>query len=367
MTTFEARATSLFRGASGRVARAARRSAGNGTAAVLLALATGACDFPTSLPRFETRVAIPFDETRLAVSQLLPAGVTTSANSFLVSVPAASAQRTLGQMCGAPCLTAQGQQVAKPAFTDVFSVTTALPEDVVAATLASGSATLTVSHTFTFDPLQAAPGSTQSGVLRVIVRSGTRDVARDSILPPFTGPITRSLALAPGIVTGALITEITIVSPAGGTVAIDNAAGIAVTVTPGTVVASEAQVRVQSRPVSAEALSVDLTRVDADLRDRVQSGALVVAVDNPFAVAGDFELRVTAPAVVDVRGAARVAPGTTTVRVDLARDEIRALLGRVVSLSLSGTADGTADAVTVRPADAMRLSPRLTLMLEIGS
>jgi hypothetical protein len=131
-------------------------------AALLVALVTTACDFPTSLPRFETRIAMPLEETRLVVSELAPANVTVTPGSFQIDVSSASASRSLAQMCGAPCTAVQGQQVPKPAFTDVFGVAAALPGDVVSATLLSGTARVTVAHTFAFDPLRP-PGSTQNG------------------------------------------------------------------------------------------------------------------------------------------------------------------------------------------------------------
>lgn len=339
---------------------------GRGLVLLLLSAGTSACDFPTSLPRFQTRVVIPFEATRLAISQLVPPGVTVTPAGFNVAVPASNSSRTLAQMCGAQCQALQGQQAPKPAFTDMFTVSTLLPADVEAATVTSGTARVTISHTFAYDPLRP-PGSTQSGVLRVVARSAGREVGRDSVMAPFTAPITRDIPLTPGAVAGSVALEVTIMSPAGGTVTINNSAGIAVSVQPTNLIASDARVRVQNRQVTAEALTVDLTGVDDDVRDRVQRGTVIVELENPLAVAGELELRLNVPGVLDIRRPAPVAQGTSTVRVELTLEEVRALLGRSVSVQLTGTVSQTAGAVTVLPTHEITITPRINLVVEFGS
>ncbi|CAN5869802.1 hypothetical protein BH23GEM9_BH23GEM9_29880 [soil metagenome] len=342
-------------------ARALRLACG----ALLPILGASACDFPTSLPRFETQFGIPLDATTLSVSQFLPAGVTVTASSFQVTVAPSSSQRTLAQMC-APCSGLDGMQVPKPAFTDVFQVVVALPQDLVSAEVVSGTVNVTVSHNLGFDPVRPA-GSTQGGVILVVVRSGGREVGRDSITGTFTQPVTRSMGMLPGPVTGSLVAEVTIVSPAGNPVTINNSSSISVVVAPGTVVASAAQVQVQNRQVSADALVLDLTNVDADLRGRVQRATLLLNVANPLTVGGTLELRLHAPGVADIRRSVQVGPGVSILRVELSQEDVRGLLGQTVNVSLTGPVNATAGPVTVRPSDVVTITPRLNLVLEIGS
>jgi hypothetical protein len=356
LMVMKGRATRLLRS---RFVRACLR-----TAPLLLA-GLAACDIPTGLPRFETRIAIPLDGTRLRVSQLVPAGVSVTPAAFHIGVAAASGSRSLAQMCGTPCTSAAGLVVPKPAFTDAFSLTSALPASIVSATLASGEAEIRVAHTFAWDPLRP-PGSTTNGVLRVVLRSAGREVGRDSITT-FAAPVTRVIALAPGVVNSSVVVEVSIVSPAGSAVFINTSSSIGITVQPRNITAAAAHVLVQNRAVSAEALSLDLTRVEDDVRDRVQRGSVILAIDNPFTVAGELELRLNVPGVVDVRRAVALAQGATSVRVDLSRDEARALLGRMVDVSLAGPVSQTAGAVALLPTDAVIISPVVSLILEIGS
>jgi hypothetical protein len=341
------------------------RTAG-GAAALLMVLALSACDFPTSLPRLETRIAFPMEGTRMTVTQFAPAGVTATPTAFQISVAASSSARSLAQMCGAPCVAVQGQQVPKPAFTDAFGVSTTMPADLISATLTGGAARVTVSHTFAFDPLRP-PGSTQNGLLRIVLRSGGRELGRDSTTGPFTAPITRDIALAPGIVTGTIEAEVAVVSPAGGVVTIDNAAQLLASVQPMAITASEAQVAVQNRAVASETQVVDLTGVDDDIRNRAQRATVFVEIDNPFAVGGELQLRLHAPGAMDSRHQATLVPGLRTIPFELKLDEVRSLLGRNVELSMTGTVTQTAGPVTIRPGDALMISPRIMLFLEFGS
>jgi hypothetical protein len=169
------------------------------------------------------------------------------------------------------------------------------------------------------------------------------------------------------VVSGDIVAEITIVSPAGGTVTIDNTAQLTASVAPSALLASQAVVVVQERNVSAEAQSIDLTKVDDDVRNRVQRATVFVALDNPFAVGGELELRLHVPGVIDLRRPAPLAPGATTARIELTLDEARSLLGRNVGMSLSGTVSQTAGPVTIRPTDEVTISPRINLILEFGS
>jgi hypothetical protein len=346
---------------------AARGRIGCGVMLVAALLAT-ACEFPTATPRFESRFVVPLEATRMAVSELLPSGVAVAGHQFRVTVAAAAAQRTLGQMCGSPCTVLQGQHAPKPAFTFALEIAQALPADVQGAVISEGTATVTLSHSFDFDPLRP-PGATQNGTISITVRSGGETLGTASIdqaFPRIT-PITRSVQLA-GRVSGGIEVVVAIVSPAGGTVLISNSAPMSVSVAATVVSASEAQVVVNNRPVTVRPASLDLTGIDEAVRDRVRRGALVLEITNPFAVTGVMQLRMHATASgADIRRTVQVQPDRTTQRIELTQAEIQSLLGHTVTATVTGPVSAPGGTITVRPDQQLVLTPRLDVFLEFGS
>jgi hypothetical protein len=340
-----------------------------GRSAVLVAaLLTAACEFPTATPRFESRFLVPLEATRMAVSELLPTGVVVAGDQFRVTVAAAAAQRTLGQMCGSSCLALQGQQAPKPAFTFAFEIAQALPADVQGAVISEGTATVTLSHSFDFDPLRP-PGAAQNGTINITVRSGGQTLGTASVdqaFPRIT-PITRSVQLT-GRVSGGIEVVVALVSPAGGTVLINNSAPMSINIAATVVSASEAQVVVSNRPVAVRPARLDLTGIDEGVRDRVRRGALVLESANPFAVTGAMELRLHAPASgADIRRTVQVRPDRTTQRIELSKEEIELLLGHTVTATVTGPVSAPGGTITVRPDQQLVLTPRLDVYLEFGS
>jgi hypothetical protein len=338
------------------------------SAMLVAALLATACEFPTTTPRFESRFLVPLEATRMAVSELLPSGVTVVGDQFRVTVAAAATQRTLGQICGSPCIALQGQQAPKPAFSFAFDIAQALPADVQGAVISEGTATVTLSHSFDFDPLRP-PGATQNGTISITVRSGGETLGSatiDQAFPRIT-PITRSVQLA-GRVSGGIEVVIAIVSPAGGTVLISNSAPMSVSLAATVVSASEAQVVVTNRPVTVRPASLDLTGIDEGVRDRVRRGALVLEIANPFAVTGVLQLRLHAAASgADIRRTLQVQPDRTTQRIDLTKEEIQSLLGHSVTATVTGPVSAPGGTITVRPDQQLVLTPRLDVFLEFGS
>jgi hypothetical protein len=332
------------------------------------ALILAACDIPTGLPRFESRWVVPLSTTRVGVAELLPAAVTVANGRFHVSVPPASGQRTLGEMCGTPCTTFQGLVVPKPAFSDSFDVTTTLPAGLVAATVETASVTVTVSHALGFDPIRP-DGRTEDGRLDVTLWNDGRVVGSAVIDQPFPAgaPLTRTVDLAPGVMAGIIRARVAIVSPAGGPVALDNAAALTAHVIPVAMILTEADVAVEQRPIEAQPVQLDLTGVDEDLRERVRDGAIRLVLDNPFPLAGSLELRLRAAASgADIVRAVQVSAGRTTHVIALSRDELRWLLGYEVAATLTGPVTASGPSVTVRPDQEVTITPRLDLVIEIG-
>jgi hypothetical protein len=338
---------------------------------VLAAGALGACDLPTALPRVESRFVVPGEEVVLGIGQLLPAAVVETGTSFRITLdPQAISPRTLGQLCGAPCLALQGQRVPKPAFTATIQARVPFPAELVSATLVNGSVVVTLTHDFGFDPLHPA-GRGEDGRITVTVRSAGRVVAGGALTGPFPSGTERALTLplAAGEVAGALEVTLELVSPAGGSdpahwVTVNNAASLSGRVAPGPVEVSEVRLALDGRSVSADATVLDLTGVDAAISDRVRRGAVVLDVSNPLALSATMTLRLTTPAGTLARQV-RLAPGETRQRLEFTGAELRSLLGQRVAVSLEGTVEA-AEPVAVRPGQEVRIGTTLDLVVELG-
>jgi hypothetical protein len=327
-----------------------------------------ACDVPTGLPRLEPRFVVPLEGTSIPVAQLLPGGVTPAGDVFRLALAPTTARRSLGGICGTPCASAHGQVAPKPAFTGTVTGVVPLPAGVSAAVLASGLLTVAVSHSFDFDPLRPQ-GSTTGGTLQAVVRSGTRQLGTATIDQAFPRgtQVLRTIQLTPGELTGPVEVQLTLQSPAGGPVLIDTAAVLTAQLSPGTVEVVAVTAGVTNRLVAIQPLTLDLTRVEEELRRRSRGGTLVLTLANPFGVTGELELRLHAPQTgTELRRPVQVAAGTTTQRVTISEQELNGLLGARVQVSLAGPL-GAAAPVMLRPGQELGLTTRLELTLEIGS
>lgn len=338
---------------------------------VLAAGGLAACDIPTALPRVESRFVVPGETTTLAVDELLPASITSTGGSFRVTLdPRAVGPRTLGQLCGAPCAGLEGQRVPKPAFTDTIPVRIPFPDELASATLASGRVAVTLHHDFGFDPLHPS-GRQADGRITITLQSGGRTVGTATLTGPFPSGTARTttIPLAPGAVSDALEAELVLVSPAGGQapehwVTVRNQAALAGQVAPEPIELSEVRVAVRNRTVAADGAVLDLSGVDAAIADRVRSGAVVVDLQNPFALSGPLTLRLTTAAGTLTR-TVQLAPGETRQRLEFTGAELRSLLGREVTVALSGTVDAP-EPVALRPGQAVTIATRLELVVELG-
>jgi hypothetical protein len=340
-----------------------------GCVVVAAAAVTAACEMPTGLPRFESRFVIPLDQTRITLDDLLPASVRADGSEFTIgSPPTLLLRQTLGQICSS-CPSVQGQRVPKPAFTHSFSLAADLPRDVVSAELWSGLLGVVLRHGFDFDLLRPA-GAGMAGSIVITVSSGGVPLGSaiiDEPFPPGT-PLVRMVQLGAGALTGSLDVHVAVASPAGSSsVRIDSHAALEGTAVLQELRVSQARVRVPHRQITSQSV-LDLTGVDEEIRRRLRGGALVLALSNPFEVAGELQLRLqaTAPAANHARAVA-IAPGESAVRVELTREQLVSLLGQRVTATLHGVVSATADAVTVRPGQELTVTPHMDLVIEIGS
>lgn len=349
--------------------RRSRRTAA-GLALVTGSLAAGACSFPTDAPILEQRWNVPVQSTTIGVAELLPGNVSVSGNAFTITVAApAPITRTLYQDCPA-CAAANGATIPKPAFTASTATTTSVPSDIAGATLTGGLLTIQVRNGYAFDPLRPAAGANGSLTVRVTNGSTTLGAttvsgATHSLAPGATLGITVPLS---GAITGAQPVTVTVEvsSPAGDPVTMT--ANQSITVTPsitGLTVAS-AQVRVNARRVTTET-ELDLSDIDEELADAVDSAWVRLSITNPFAVSGTLAVTFEAPGEQSLTRDVQLVASTTANEqvVRLSGDELRRFIGHEVTLTIAGDVSATAP-VTVTPAQAVAVASRLDLFVSLG-
>jgi hypothetical protein len=334
-----------------------------------LVLPLAACEVPTSMPNWNTLWIAPAQGTAIPVTALLPAGISrTTATEFLLSIPPAEVERTLGEVCPI-CALGDGLVAPKPEFTLTASPSAPLPDDVISASLASGRVRVALSHDFSFDPLR--PSATARGYLLLVARSGETTLVRDSIDGSTTAwprgtVLKRTLTINPAVLTTGVTVSLTLYSPAGDPVRIDADQKLTITSAPGELRVSEAEIRVVAHRVDAEEVALDLGDIDEVITDHQRGGAILLDVSNPFAVAGDLTLVITAPDAVITKPFA-LQTGDFTARVELSESELDAILGRSpVQLSAWGVVSAPEAGTTVKPSQSVAIDSRLELTIGSG-
>jgi hypothetical protein len=355
---------------------APRRTSG-ASAARRLALVTlgvlAACDIPTSAPNWETRWVVRAEDASIPVSSLLPGQVAEVGGEFEIAVRGGAISRSLGDLCSA-CAVFNGMVAPKPAFTTTLRSEVAFPVDLDSLILTRGTIQVRVANGFGFDPIRpaSAPGSAR-GQMTITFRNGETILGTHTIDGTTTAfasgttlleTVTFAGAGLPRTIGGTVGLEVTITSPAGDPVAINTAQSISVEAADASVGASAAMVRVQSRSVAAEPVSLDLSGLDAELTDRVQRGSLLLDMDNPFAVGGSLTATLTAPGVSLVRPLA-IAPGVSQARLEFSGAELRSLFGPAhITLTVTGPLSASPGGlVTVRPGQQLLATGRLELFV----
>ena len=336
-----------------------------------------ACDLPTEVPKspiLDLRWVVPSQSTRITVANLLPTGVTILPDSsgFAVTVAAASVTRTLSQDCAA-CVAASGFTAPKPAFVASASVSTAVPVEISTATLTGGTLQVVVNNGYTFDPLFPNPvAGTPTGYAVIIVSSGGNVIGKDSVNGtttklPSGGSLTRTISLA-GTLTGSSPVAVTLSlnSPAGEPVLIDASRSISVTATPTALRVANASVAVVNRQVTSSS-TIDLADVDSTIINRVQSGALLLTIVNPFTVTGTLTVRLTPQGGATITRTVALAAGSSTPPpITFTGAELKSLLGRMVTISYAGAVNSTAGPVSISPRQAVVVTTRLDINLQVG-
>jgi hypothetical protein len=350
---------------------------------ILLLVGLVACDVPTKLPTWDQTWLIPGDSTHVAVSELLPKTGELTMSTFggqpvfalNVAAPAAIS-RSLGQVCP-PCSAANGTTVPKPAFTIVDSTGVALPTDLVAATIVNGGFNYTITNGFSFDPIRPSAAGAPYGYFVIRVTNGTTLVALDSVngadlaIGKNGATLQRSLPLNVGAgsltITSAASLEIqvTLSSPQGDATQINTNQSFSISIQPTPISLTQAQVHVANQSINATQTSVDLSSVsDQALINRVQGATLHLGITSPFGVQGTLTATFSAPGAAAI---VKSIPLTTAAQqapnVSLTASEMRSLLGKTATLTVTGSVSAPSGAVTVTPTQALNVTSTFEIIL----
>ena len=344
------------------------------SAAILVSAA--ACGLPTSVPDspiIDVRWVVPSQSARITVDNLLPSTVAISvpdSAAFNIFASPASVTRTLSQDCPA-CVALNGLTAPKPAFVANVSASTNLPAEISAASITAGSLQVQVKNGYTFDPLKPNGAAAPFGYAIITVSSGTSVIGKDSVngatTPlPSGSTLTRTIPLS-GPITGTLPVTIamSLNSPAGQNVLVDASRAVVVTATPSGLKVANVTVNVNNKTVSSTA-SADLTGIDSTIIRRVQSGALIVALANPFTVAGTLTIKLTPQGGTTItKTIPLVAGNSTPAPIAFTQAELKSLLGHNVAIAYTGIVNSPTP-VNVSPKQVVVVTTKLDLSLQIG-
>jgi hypothetical protein len=126
-------------------------------------------------------------------------------------------------------------------------------------------------------------------------------------------------------------------------------------------------VRVASRAVSAVSATLDLD-IDDEIAGRVQSGAMLFTLGNPFGISGNLNLTITAPGQSPIaKTLALSSAASSTATVEFTGAELRSIMGKSgVTLGVSGVVNGPAGGVSISPTQALTFANRLRISIVVG-
>ena len=227
--------------------------------------------------------------------------------------------------------------------------------------------TVTITNGFNFDPIR--PSAAARGSLTITVKSGATTIGTDSITGSTTSlaagaKLVRKISLS-GTVTGTSGLQIVTMlnSPAGDPVAIDMSQSLVVTGSSGPLYVANAQVNLASQSVSAAPSELDLSGIDSTIIKHADSGSLLLAVDNPFAVTGNLSVTFIGGAFPITKSIA-LATGKSSPSIDFSKSEIDALFGHHLSVTFGGAVSGTG--ITVAPGQAVSVASHLLIGVNVG-
>lgn len=353
---------------------------------LLALLGFAACDIPSSAPILQQTWIVPTDSATIGVATFLPAGVAITGGatpSFAITTSATVVNTTLGAMCAqAACQSATTVSAPTPAFTSppgLLGSTVNLPGGVNSVTVTGGTLNVVITNNLGFDPLKPNGNAAPFGRIIFTISSGT--VARtDTIVGSATIGVpngtatTLTTTLPLGVYAASVSIALTVVVPAGGTASLNRNNSFALTSTLQNLAVSQATVVVNNVAINTSPTTFSLS--DVDLAKQVESGAILLDVDNPFTVAGTVNVLLTAPAqgggpAVSISKPITIpAQPTSATTVLLSQAELQSLLGKQgVNIRVTGNASGTGagNSTPITPAGRITLRTRLRLVLNVGA
>ena len=344
---------------------------------IFLAVLSG-CDVPTALPIFDVRWVIPVEETSISVDELLPTDVTVVGGNFEVTnVADVMLSQTLDVLCP-DCIPFNGLTVDKPLFNLVYNQSGSLPADLVSVELVSASISLAMQNDLGFDPIRpavAAPG-TMTITIHAVDATGPElgrvvldgNVATDSV--PDGALTTVSLPLQPGTLTSTFVAVVDVFSPLGDPLLIDITSSFDITVTVGTVLVSSATLDVDGLAVNLDPTPLDAEGIDSTAVNRIQSGSLILDIQNPFGVGVDsLSLGISGPFPSSpIQKILSIGSGaTSSVTLMYTATELQSFLGQSgVQITGAGTVVSPGGPATVTPTDEVVIEATLDIVLEIS-
>ena len=120
---------------------------------------------------------------------------------------------------------------------------------------------------------------------------------------------------------------ISIDSPAGDAAIIDITDQLTVEVLPQIILLESADIRIPTDSVTVDPVELGLEDMDEEVVDRVESGALLLDVRNPFQISVSLTLIITGSTFAPISKPIDVSPGQSDVLVELSGAELRSFLG----------------------------------------
>lgn len=344
-----------------------------------------ACDIPSDPPILQQTWIIPADSITVGVAEILPANVALNAGgtAFVVNVAAPAAiNSTLGVLCGDPaCQSPTTVTAPVPAFTSgagALGTTVSFPSGVNAATVTSGSLNLSVNNTLGFNPLRPNGTSAPFGSIAITLTSGsttstTTFTGATSSLP--TGATTvLNVPLPTGVYTGTISVAAVLNVPAGGNGSLNSANALSIGSAVQSLTVSQATVVVNADAINTSPTEFDLEGVD--FGDQVESGGLILDVNNGLTASANMSVAISAPAqngsaaVTVTKALVIPATATSSSTISLSKAELQSLLGKAnVTITVTGTATGSGagNTVVVTPTQRITLRTRVRLVLNVGA
>jgi hypothetical protein len=255
-----------------------------------------------------------------------------------------------------------------------------MPTDVLTADIIGGAIDYTLTNGFDFDPLN--PGASARGWIRIRVTAGSAVIASDSVsgsalaLP--SGAVSNrtinflATPSAPIRLNGPVTLVATLFSPDGDSVTINTSEQFSVSASARNITISKVSVNVPSTSFTPQHGTVDLSGLDQATAGKIVGGAVILGIQNPFAVGGSLSLDFKAPNGAHVvkgftLGVGGPGSAPSTIRLGLSQSEVNSLIGQKdVAITITGSVSSPNGAVDVTPMQRMAITTLVEATIATG-